>query len=228
MIAQLPVQSSAQADHQHRRAMPDSVNSDAIVDGSVGTGELADNSVTAAKIATNAVGSDEIAADAVGSSELADNAVDTAAIADDAVTDAKIENDFARGIIAQFVGTGTNGPHTTTADTDMSRNNVPVVANHTYEIKLNCYVTATAAAGQWGANLKVNGSVVDRFSVFSQEAATSRRHPFNGTVYWVAPTTQATDDFLVQVEDLTATCDITLQGGATDRRTLTITDLGVL
>lgn len=76
----LPALSTSQSDHQHSRAMPNSVGADA----------LQTDSVTSAAIAADAVGSSEIAANAVGSSEVANDAVDTAAIQDSAVTIAKI------------------------------------------------------------------------------------------------------------------------------------------
>jgi hypothetical protein len=174
------------------------------------------------KFAAGVVDAAAIGANAVGQSELADNAVDTGAIVDNAVTDAKIEDDFARGIIRQQILTTDNGPHTTDAVTDMTLTNVSVVDGHTYEIHFHCFY-GLSSAGNWRFDLWVNGVLHDCFDI-----ARNSGEMADGRVYWVAPATAATDDFVVRVDEVSAGGDLTLSAAAGLRRTLTITDLGVL
>jgi len=66
------------------------VNSAAIIDGSVATADIANLAVTSAKIANNAVSTTQIANYAVTSTKLANNAVTTVQIANGSVTAAKL------------------------------------------------------------------------------------------------------------------------------------------
>jgi hypothetical protein len=136
---------------------------------------------------------------------------------------------IGRGGLRQFTGTGNNGPHADLAVTDMVLNNVPVIAGHTYEFRVHTMAEITAVISQWILTFNVNGVVTDRFVKWRNPTAAAFDSMVEGTCYWVAPTTQATDDFAVGVDEQTATAaTCLLAGSGTVRRTFTCTDLGVL
>lgn len=76
------------------------VNSAAIIDGSVATADIASKAVTAAKIADSAVTATQIAAGAVTGVKVATGAITTAHIVNGAVTDAKISGTISAAKIA--------------------------------------------------------------------------------------------------------------------------------
>jgi hypothetical protein len=136
---------------------------------------------------------------------------------------------IGRGGLRQFTATGNNGPHADLAVTDMVLNNVPVIAGHTYEFKVHTMVEVTAVISQWILTFNVNGTVTDRFIKFRNPTAAAFDQMAEGTCRWVAPTTQATDDFAVGIDEQTATAaTCLLAGAATVRRTFTVDDLGIL
>jgi hypothetical protein len=215
----------------------DAVGAAEIAAGAVGSSELATDAVIAGKIADGAidaaalfaagvVDAAAIATNAVGSAELADNAVDTNAIAAAAVTDAKIETAFARGVIAQFSSGSDSSTHSVTGDSDMVLNNVSVVQNHVYQVTLQsrALISVSVADGVWAAQLFVNGGQVGEFDYMQRP--NSRTSSCQGIVYWTAPSTQATDDFVVRLIEVGGTS--TFQFIAAGTRTLTIIDLGVI
>lgn len=133
------------------------------------------------------------------------------------------------GVVAQFVSTANGSTLTGTTDTDMVLNNVPVIAGDLYAIHLHTRVDHTAAGGRWNAILNVNGSTVGTLAVSQNETALATVRQWDGTVYWTASVTQATDDFVVQaVETAGGTADIQLVASATAPRWLTITNVGRL
>jgi hypothetical protein len=135
---------------------------------------------------------------------------------------------LGRGVIRQIATQVANGPHADLANTDMVLNNVPVISGHLYAIHLHTEVLFSAVIARWIAQLTVNGTVVGRFDDQTNRAATAFESMFDGTVHWTAPATQATDDFVVQVDEVTATAStLQLIAGAVVPRTLTITDLGI-
>jgi hypothetical protein len=156
----------------------------------------------------------------VGADELA-TVADVAVVADDL---------DARGIVAQYVRTsGSDGPHADLAVTAIVLNNVPVIAGHTYAFHLHTPSQMTAVIARWIATLNVNGVVTDRLDDKRNPAAAVHDQMMDGTCYWIAPATRATDDFAVGVDEVTATAStLTLTSAATARQTFTCTDLGVL
>jgi hypothetical protein len=136
---------------------------------------------------------------------------------------------LGRGALRQFTGTGNNGPHADLAVTDMVLSNVPVIAGHTYEFRVHTMAEITAVISQWILTFNVNGVVTDRFSKWRNPTAAAFDMMVEGTCRWVAPATQATDDFAVGIDEQTATAATCLLAGAgTVRRTFTVDDLGVL
>lgn len=133
------------------------------------------------------------------------------------------------GVVHRSTYTSANGPHSADATTDMAANNVSVIAGHLYEIKVNGLAALSALTGAWQINCHLNGSYLGTFTRITNEIAGATRDPINGSVFWEAPSTQATDDFTVEADLRTGTATITLVGGsdATDPpRELVIVDLG--
>jgi hypothetical protein len=137
----------------------------------------------------------------------------------------------AQGIIAQQVLTANGSGLTVSSDTDMLLNNVPVVAGRLYGIHLHTEVQLSAALGLWTLNLLINGAAYDRFERIENGPDASENvqkvYTIDAMVTWEAPTTQATDDFLVRATEHSGTATLTLPASANVRRTLTIYDLGV-
>lgn len=136
-----------------------------------------------------------------------------------------------RGIIAQQVLTADGASLTASAATDMALNNVPVVKDHTYAIHLHSEVTFSDlgfAGDRWYLECRLNGVALDRLANLMPGLAGNTSITVDATVYWVAPTTQSTDDFTVFAVEQAGDANIQLRGAATARRTLTVIDLGVL
>jgi hypothetical protein len=127
-------------------------------------------------------------------------------------------------IVAQFVATTNNGAHTVDTITDMVHTNVSVTAGHTYALSFHSNVLIGAGAGQWSILARVNGTAVGRYT----EGLTVGSRDVDGTVYWIAPTTQATDDLEIFADETVDGSALTLQAGATAPRWFTVIDLGVL
>jgi hypothetical protein len=137
---------------------------------------------------------------------------------------------IGRGALRQYVRTvGNDGPHADLAVTAMVLNNVPVIAGHTYAFHLHTPSQVSAVISRWITTLNVNGVVVDRLTDWRNTTAAVHDQVQDGTCYWVAPTSQATDDFAVGVDEVTATAaTCTFPSAATARQTFTVTDLGIL
>lgn len=126
--------------------------------------------------------------------------------------------------------TANEGPFTTdTTSVVMVLNNVPHIAGHTYEFRLNGIAELSAVIGAWQAALLLNGSYIGTFTRFANVTASLSRWPINGVVQWTAPNTSSTDDFAVIWNERTGAADLTVIGGATDTsppRFLSCYDLG--
>lgn len=161
-------------------------------------------------------------------------------------TDATLDNQSGRlhlngftvpmGKIAQFTATSNDGPHSADTASDMVLNNVPVVINRLYGIHLHTQVTLSVptTAGltvSWNILLQLNGSTIDRFAAvrnFSDTIGTAVTwvQTVDAWCYWTAPATQATDDFVVFLDEVAGDGTIQLDGAAVAARTLTIVDFG--
>jgi hypothetical protein len=130
----------------------------------------------------------------------------------------------ALGITAQFEATANGATLTVDTVTDMVLNNVPVIAGDTYAIHLNTRISLTAGGGVWVLEARVNGTKIGEFGWVQVNA----QDVVDGTVYWDAPVTQATDDFDVFANEITVGSDLVLVGAAGVPRTLTITNVSAL
>lgn len=134
----------------------------------------------------------------------------------------------AGGIVRQFAAAFSSAALTVDTVTDMVLSNVPVVAGRTYAFHFHSDVNLSAALGDWAFDLQVNGVTVDRLVYVQNVAATSENRTADGVCYWTAPATQATDDFQVLANEIGGTASLTLLASATNRRTFTVHDVGVL
>lgn len=125
------------------------------------------------------------------------------------------------GVVAQLAQT-TNETLTASGNSTLVLNNVSVVAGRTYEIHFKSELSLTSA-GAWVVELYINGAAYDRLAVPRSTSA----DVFDASAWWTAPTTQATDDFLIHA-DKTSGGDLVFTGTATRRKTLTIIDHGVI
>jgi hypothetical protein len=130
----------------------------------------------------------------------------------------------AMGITAQFVSNVNSSAFTVDTVTDMVLNNVPVIAGDTYALHLHTGTTHSASPSRWDLEARVNGVVVGRFGI----SEAGDLEDIDGTVYWTAPTTQATDDFDVFGNEQSGAGDLTLNGTATIPRWFTIVNIGAL
>lgn len=135
------------------------------------------------------------------------------------------------GAIRQQVLTTSTAAWIVDTDTDMTLTDVPVIKNHTYAVHLHVphvRVASVAATARWDFNLKINGTAVDRFAVLQPGVTGIFRVPLDATVYWKPTVTAASDDLLVSADEIIDGADITLEGAADAKRTLTVIDLGTL
>lgn len=131
---------------------------------------------------------------------------------------------IGRGVIAQFVDTTNDGPHTADTVTDMVLNNVSQIADHVYSAHLHTRVTNSAAGARWDLECRRNGTVIGRFGLVD----TNILQDIDGTVWWTATATGGTDDFDVFANEISGASDLTLTASATVPRQLTIVDHGKL
>jgi len=129
----------------------------------------------------------------------------------------------ARGIVGTpFTSAASAGPYSADGTTDMVLTNMPVIAGRTYAFHLHTYASLSGAA-TWHLTLAVNGTHVGRLGTVTSTASL----PVDGTVYWTAAATQATDDFAVFVDEVSGTETLSLNGAASVPRTFTMLDVGV-
>lgn len=127
------------------------------------------------------------------------------------------------GIVAQQKLTASGAGISADGLTDFVLNNVSVVQNHVYAIHLHSQAQLDTT-GLWNIGLRVNGVATDHFFTVGQFGTASST--FDSTVYWLAPTTQATDDFTVFADEISGTSTLTFTASATQTRSLTIIGLG--
>ena len=151
-----------------------------------------------------------------------------------AVTSARSDHvhslgDLPWGVVARTTYASNNGAHSADATTDMANNNVSVIAGHLYEVRIGGIAELSAATGAWQLNLNVNGAYVGTFCRLTNVSATMTRWNIDGSVWWVAPSTLATDDFTVEADERADGSTLTLIGGSdatSPPRTFIIIDLG--
>jgi hypothetical protein len=108
------------------------------------------------------------------------------------------------------------------------RNNVSVVSGNTYGIRTDFMLewASVDVDARWDIWCRVNGVNFDRFAVVLPGVVGNSLQPVRSEVLWVAPTTQATDDFTVYAELHTPGAPIIPSGSATLKRKLWIIDYG--
>lgn len=112
----------------------------------------------------------------------------------------------------------------------MARNNVPVVAGRTYGIKVDMAmeVANASAAARWDIWVRLNGSNLERIQVIQPAVvAVAYVHVF-GEIFWIAPTTQSTDDFTVYAEQVVSGSNLGPAGASTLKRKIWVMDYGVV
>lgn len=130
----------------------------------------------------------------------------------------------ARGLVdTVFDATTSNGPHSADAATDMTITNVSVVAGRWYKISFHSQLELVGT-GVWTVDLRLNGSTIDRLCRIDQNTPVITA---DATVWWQAPTSQATDDFDVFANEASGTATLELVGAASVHRWLTIEDAGI-
>lgn len=126
-------------------------------------------------------------------------------------------------VAAPFDATADSSAFSSTTTTDMVLNNVSVIINHWYEIRLHTQVSLSGT-GVWTLDLLVNGVAVDRMWRIDQ---VNPVHTADAGSFWQAPATAATDDFAIRATEASGTATLTLVGAAAVHRWLTIRDLGI-
>jgi len=134
------------------------------------------------------------------------------------------------GIVAQEALTASTGNFGANADTDMNLANVSVVAGRTYSVHLHtqCQFNNVNPASQWEIFLKINGAEFDRFWHMEPRTTGVVVGTIDSYVYWTPSVTAATDDLLVSVREVVDGATLQFEASAVAKRTLTLTDLGVL
>ena len=127
------------------------------------------------------------------------------------------------GLTALDFSTSNGSIFSVSSVTDMSLTNVSVVQDHVYAVHF--HGTYQITAGSWDIRARVNGAVIGRFYTTLGQ---SNIGEVDGTVYWTAPATQATDDFDVQAEEIGGGGTFQLLASASDPRWFTVTSLGKL
>lgn len=132
-----------------------------------------------------------------------------------------------RGIIAQFVETTNDGPHTADTVSDMQLPNIQVVDGRTYKLEVIVSVAVSAAAGRWDGIFRADGSSIGR--AFSTLNVSSTSDPAlnmaHSPAYYTATATGLVD-FDLFLDEVVAGSDITLGANANVPRWLTLIDMG--
>jgi hypothetical protein len=140
-----------------------------------------------------------------------------------------VDKVIPRGLIQKQEIAANSAAHADLAVTDFALTNLRVYAGHTYRFWLHSQWAISAVASTWIFTLNVNGVVTERFETLQNQSAVALAGMTNSFVDWVAPTSQATDDFAVGVDETTATAaTLTFQASASVLRTFSVEDLGVL
>lgn len=235
----LPVQGDAPADHVHARAQPLSVDTGAIQDGSITpakfaasvyglVGDLAAINPDDAGVAGTSVRvahadhQHPATTDVAVALTLTGTAAEGSSVAMARADHGHPTAALPWAVVGQFFRTSNNGPFTVSTDTALVLNNVPVIAGKRYLFMFNGQCATSAAGSLWALELKVNGVVHDRMCLVQNPPAVDYNP---GYCWWTAPTTQATDDFVITATELNPGGDLTIQAGATNRASFTILDL---
>lgn len=119
---------------------------------------------------------------------------------------------------------------TTSGDLGLTRNNVSVVATHTYGINVNFTLewSSLQTDARWDIWCRLNGVNFDRFQVIKPGIGGTMYVTVRGQVFWTPSVTQATDDISVFAEEVTDGANIQASGSVTLKRDLWIIDYGVL
>lgn len=133
---------------------------------------------------------------------------------------------FPRGAITGkgFVSLANSIGYTADTDTDFAINNLPVIAGRTTRFFFASRYTISAA-GSWALEFKANGTKVDEVGFI--DAAAAQTGYVSGWADWTAPTTQATDDFVVTANELAGASTLTFIGAGNTPRSLKPSDAGI-
>jgi len=194
---------------------------------------------------------DEILNDTIASAEIVDGELVFTTVGTDEINVGQVVGPTgAAGTNGTNGATGPTGPagpttmrgvpvQVTTAGSLMSvsgaipglvKNNVSVVAGRTYGINVDFLVELASVDvdAEWDFWCRLNGTNLDRFTSIHPGVTGVSYQPVKGQVFWVAPTTQATDDFDVFAGKVTTGSNITPSGSSTLKRKLWIVDYGVV
>jgi hypothetical protein len=134
------------------------------------------------------------------------------------------------GIVAQQKLTSNSASWAADANTDMVLNNVPVIAGHTYGVHAHIDVqwSSVDVNARWVIRLRVNAVDNATIAHISPRVAGVAQLPVDALVYWVAPSTLSTDDFLIRVDMIATGASLVFEGSSTNPRWFTIFDMGIL
>lgn len=110
-------------------------------------------------------------------------------------------------------------------DTDLLKNNIPVVAGRTYGIRLHTTIQMASVAqdARWDIYAYLNGAQFKRMGILQFFSAGTNFIPVDAEVFWYPSVTQATDDLKIRLVMVTGGSTLALVG----QRSLTVVDYGV-
>lgn len=137
----------------------------------------------------------------------------------------------ANSLIGPPININTAGTKRTgDADLQLSWNNVPVVAGHTYGIFVDFVVEwdSFIVDSRWDIWCRINGVNFERYDILQPGVTGSGHQHIIGEVFWIPSVTASTDDISTWGDEVVNGADITPAGSATLRRKMKITDYGIL
>ena len=132
-------------------------------------------------------------------------------------------------VMAPFEAFASTAAYATSTTTDMVLNNVPVVAGRRYGIHLHTVVNFSSfeADARWDFMVRLNGADYRRVWIAQPVDVGISYFTVDGIVYWQPTVTRATDDLSLRMTQVNSTANtITLVGGPTIPRTLSVVDYG--
>lgn len=126
------------------------------------------------------------------------------------------------------IATSTGALNSSGAIVGLSRTNVPVVAGNRYGLKADFAVdfSSLANTAEWHFWVRLNGANLERFFILKPVVTGVSFQNVKGEVFWIAPSTQATDDFDVFAQEVQEGASLTPTGAGTLKRKFWIVDYG--
>jgi Collagen triple helix repeat (20 copies) len=115
-------------------------------------------------------------------------------------------------------------------DLGLTKTNMPVTIGHTYGFMVDFLLNWASfdLDAHWDIWLRVNGVNYERFTAIKPCITGVSFQPVHGEVFWIAPATQATDDFSVWGDEIVDGAIIQPTGSSSLKRKLKVTDYGIL